>query len=451
MDKNETKKLVRDIGYLASMYNKTLIQNIVTTLHPADLAEILHQLSERNRERIFHLLEPEMASEVLAELDSAARTPILEDMDAGQIYEVTEEMESDDLTDILSTLPKEVADEVLSKMDEEESSDVQELLAHPEKTAGGLMAKEFVAVEERYTITQAIAEIRTRAEEVESVYYVFVVDHEGHLVGVLSLKRLLLSPSNTKIAEIMNKDVISVNTSKDQEEVAYIARKYDLVSIPVVDDEKYLVGRITFDDVMDVIEEEAAEDISKMAGVSDEILTGETSSIKISRIRLPWLLIGLLGGILAALLISFYGEGNAINKHDIIILGFFTPVIMSMGGNIGIQSSTIVVRGLATGEIGFAYKHLFKEIKIAFLNGLICSIIFFAIAYFWKDLIYGYLLGASLFLVMVIAATVGTLVPLILKRFNVDPAIATGPFITISNDLIGLAIYFTMATFMFDK
>ncbi|HEO65655.1 MAG TPA: magnesium transporter, partial [Spirochaetes bacterium] len=215
--------------------------------------------------------------------------------------------------------------------------------------------------------------------------------------------------------------------------------------------EEYLVGRITFDDVMDVIEEEAAEDISKMAGVSDEILTGETSSMRISRIRLPWLLIGLLGGILAAMLISFYGSGSTINKKDIIILGFFTPVIMSMGGNIGIQSSTIVVRGLATGEIGFAYKHLFKEIKIALLNGFICSLIFSMIASLWQELEYGYLLGVSLFLVMVIAATVGTLVPLALKKFNIDPAIATGPFITISNDLIGLAIYFTIATLMFGK
>ncbi len=448
MEKSETKKLVRDMGYLASVYNKTLIQNIVTTLHPADLAEILQQLSEQNRERIFHLLELETASEVLAELDRAAREPILKEMNAEQIYELTEEMESDDLTDILSTLPKELAEEVLSKMDEKESADVQELLTHSEKTAGGLMGKEFVAVEEKYTIMQAIAEIRRRTEEVENVYYVFVVDHGGRLVGVLSLKRLILSPSDTRVAEIMNKDVISVNTSKDQEEVAYIARKYDLVSIPVVDDERLLVGRITFDDVMDVIEEEAAEDISKMAGISDEILIGETSYIKISRIRLPWLLIGLLGGILAALLISLYEQ--AIKKEVIIILGFFTPVIMSMGGNIGIQSSTIVVRGLATGEIGFAYKHLFKEIKIALLNGLICSIIFFVAAYFWKDLTLGYLLGLSLFLVMVIAATIGAVVPLILNKLNVDPAIATGPFITISNDLIGLAIYFTMATLMID-
>ncbi|GMT49516.1 MAG: hypothetical protein IEMM0008_1055 [bacterium] len=246
----------------------------------------------------------------------------------------------------------------------------------------------------------------------------------------------------------MNKDVISVNTSKDQEEVAYIARKYDLVSIPVVDEDEILVGRITFDDVMDVIEEEAAEDISKMAGVSDEILTGETSYIKISRIRLPWLLIGLFGGIFAAFLISHYEM--TIKREIIIMLGFFTPVIMSMGGNIGIQSSTIVVRSLATGQTGFAFKHLFKEIKIAFLNGLICSIIFFVIAYFWQNSALGYLLGLSLFLVMVFAATVGAIVPLILKKLNIDPAIATGPFITISNDLIGLSIYFTMATFMFE-
>lgn len=444
MKSSELKKLVRDIDYLATMYNKTLIENIVRALHPADLAQILQQLSDQNRERILHLLDNELASEVLAHMNPAVRENILENLSPDQIIEMTSEMESDDLTDLVAQLPEDIAEKVLSKMDIEDSAEIKELLQHEEKTAGSIMAKEYVAVNDYDTVDEAIAEVRSMAEEVDHIYYVFVVDNRGILVGVLSLKSLILSKGSVRIADIMDRDIVSVDTERDQEEVAFIARKYDLVSIPVVTQGGTLVGRITFDDVMDVLDEEAAEDINKMAGIGEEEMSVGASSFKLSRIRLPWLIIGLFGGLLAAVIIGSFEE----TLESQIVLGFFTPVIMSMGGSIGIQSSTIIVRGFATGEVSFfdAYKYLFKEMKVAMLNGFVCSVLFFVIAWIWQDVQLGILMGSSLFSVMIVASLIGSSVPLALKKFDVDPAIATGPFITISNDIIGLIIYFSLAS-----
>lgn len=446
MEEIEIKLLIENINDLAETQEKILIKNIIHPLHPADLAEVIHHLSKENRELIFSLLDVEMASQVVSELDNYSRDLILEDLEISRISEIAEEMDSDDATDLLSLLSDERAQRVLDRMPKEDSAEVKELLKHPEETAGGIMAKEFISVEQNHKVEEAIQVIRSKAEEVEVVYYVFVVDKLGVLVGILSLKKLILATPGTIISEIMYTEVISVKTALDQEEVANIAKKYDLISIPVVDEKSVLVGRITIDDVIDVLEEEVSEDIHKMAGITEEKETGETSSIKISRVRLPWLITGLAGGIIAALIMNWYEQ----SLENIIALSFFTPVMMSMGGNIGIQSSTIIVRGLATGEISVfdAYKHLFKEVKVALLNGFICSLLFSIIAGIWLNIKLGILIGISLFLIMNVAAIIGGIAPLVLKKLNIDPAIATGPFITISNDLFGLLIYFSLTSYV---
>ncbi len=451
MDEKELKKLVRDMSYLAEMFNKTLIKKIVSQMHPADLAQILHHLSKRNRDRIFNMLDLDTASDVISHLDEVVRDKIIEEMDTDRISEIVEEMESDDATDLLAHLPSETADQVLAKMDKEESEEVKELLKYEEDTAGGIMAKEIVYVEQNRRVDEAIREIRDKAEEVEEIYYVFVVDSNQVLVGGITLKKLLLSKHWTIVKDLMTPDILSVDTSLDQEEVANIVRKYDLVSLPVVDENDVLVGRITIDDVLDVFAEESSEDINHMAGISSEEpeSSWETSSLKASRVRLPWLITGLVGGILGAVIISHFERA----LDEILTLAFFTPVVMAMGGGIGIQSSTIVVRGLATGEIGFfdVHKQVFKEMKVAFINGLVCSILLFAIVTVWKNVEMGMLLGSALFMITNIAGIIGTIVPLLLKKMNVDPAIATGPFITISNDIIALLIYLGIASLYMDQ
>ncbi|MDH4127551.1 MAG: magnesium transporter [Spirochaetota bacterium] len=448
MEDREIKKLAVDIIDLVESDKTDLIKNIINALHFADLTEILYYLSEENRLYVFKLLDAEIASQVISELDDNIREQLLDELDIKRISEIADEMDSDDATDLVSNLSNEEATLVLADMDKEDSAEVKELLAHDEETAGGIMAKEFISIEQNRTAEEAINEIRNKAEEVKYVYYVFVVDEKGVLLGFISLKRLILADQKKKLSLIMNRDVISVKTTLDQEEVANIVKKYDLISVPVVDEKGVLVGRITIDDIMDVIDEEVSEDIQKMAGISEEEVS-ETSPLKISRVRLPWLIAGLVGGTIAALIISRFENSlrTMISLEKIIILSFFTPVIMSTGGNVGIQSSTIIVRGLATGDISFfdAYKHLYKEIKVAIINGLACSLIIFSVAYVWKNINLALLLGGSLFLIMNIAAFVGALIPLILKKLNLDPAVATGPFITISNDIIGLIIYFSLS------
>jgi magnesium transporter len=317
-------------------------------------------------------------------------------------------------------------------------------LAHEEDTAGGIMALELVAMPQDCTVEDAINEIRKKADEIDTINHVYVVDNNRCLVGIIPLKKLLLAELYTPLSEIMNRDVISVQAGTDQEEVANLARKYDLLSVPVVDAQGRLVGRITYDDIVDVIKEEAEEDLSRVAGVTEDEEPRETSIFHISRIRLPWLIVGLFGEILAATVLTNFS--TALDK--VISLVFFIPVITAMGGNAGIQASAIVVRGLATGEIDLndTLRRLGKEFRVAVLNGLLCgAVIFLVVSLGWKNPRIGLLIGASLMIVIMSASIVGGTVPLALKRFNVDPAIAIGPFITISNDILGLLIYMWIA------
>jgi len=445
MEEVDIKEIVENILYLADAKDEAMIRNIIVGLYPVDLAEIIHHLNEENSNYIFSLLDAETASDVISELDNISRDQIIDDLDEVRLSEIVDEMDSDDATDLVSDLPDEIAQKVLERIDKEDSEEVIELMTHEEDTAGGIMAKEFVAVNLQSTIDQAIQEIRAKSEEVEDIYYVYVVDDNNLLVGVVRLKDLILAKSNTTVSQIMIRDVVSVETTVDQEQVAKIARRYDLVAIPVVDKIGHLVGRITFDDVADVMEEEASEDIQRMAGIADEEEFRETSILRISQVRLPWLLVGFAGQLVCAYILHYFEA----SLNQIIATAFFIPIIMAMGGNSGIQSSTIMVRGMATGEIGLydIKKRLFREIFVSMLNGITCGILLFLVVTFWlKQPKFGLILSSVLVFVILNASFIGALIPVVLKKINIDPAIATGPFITTSNDVLGLIIYLGLIT-----
>ncbi|MCI0495931.1 magnesium transporter [candidate division KSB1 bacterium] len=445
MEDNDLKEIVENITYLSDAKDNAMIRNMIVDLHPADLAEILYHLDDEHRNYIFDLLDAETASEVISEMDGVSREDILEDLHEDRISEIVDEMDSDDAADLVSELPDEVAQKVLENIDKEYSAEVKELLSHDEDTAGGIMAKEFVAVKLHETVDQAIEELRSKADEIEDIYYLYVVDESEKLVGVARLTDLILAKGTTEISEIMDRDVVSVTADMDQEEVANLARRYDLVSIPVVDKIGRLLGRITFDDVADVMEEEASEDIQRMAGISNEEEFREKSIFRISQVRLPWLLVGFSGELVSAYILHNFEA----SLNQIIAAAFFIPIIMAMGGNAGIQSSTIMVRGMATGEIGLydIRRRLIREILVSLVNGLLCGLLLFVVVTFWLKLPkFGIILASVLMLVILNASFVGSLVPVILRKIKIDPAIATGPFITTSNDVLGLLIYLGLIT-----
>ena len=445
MDKQDIKEIVENLNYLIEANDEPMIRNIIIGLHPADLAEILHYLNEDNRHYTFSLLDAETASDVIAEMDDVSRDTILDDLDEYRISEIVDEMDSDDATDLVSELPQDIAQKVLDRIDIEDSREVKELMTHEEDTAGGIMAKEFVSVNKNCTVEQVIRKIRSKAEEVEDIYNIWVVDDQNVLAGTVSLKNLILADPKTRISEIMDTDIVSVKTDMDQEEVANIAKRYDLVSIPVVNDNGVLVGRITFDDIADVMDEEASEDIQRMAGIADEEEYRETSILKISQVRLPWLLVGFVGEMISASVLKHFEA----SLSKIIAAAFFIPIIMAMGGNAGIQSSTIMVRGMATGEIELfeVRRRLLREFLVSFLNGLICGLLLFSVvAVILQQARFGLLLGGVLFIIIMFATFNGAFIPVILKKLNIDPAIATGPFITTSNDVLGLLIYLGLIT-----
>lgn len=445
MEEKDLKEIMENISYLVQEKDAAMIRNIFVGMHAADQAEILHHLDDDVSNYVFSLFDAETASDIISEMDDVSRDQLLEELDEERISQIVDEMDSDDATDLVSELPEELAQKVLESIDKEDSDEVIELLSHEEDTAGGIMAKEFVAVNQKFTVGQVIKKIRSKSEEVEDIYYVYVIDDKQRLVGILSLKELILATRNTKISDIMSREVVAVKTGMDQEEVANIAKRYDMVAIPVVEEDGRLVGRITFDDVADVMEEEASEDIQRMAGITDEEEFRETSVLRISQVRLPWLLLGFAGQMICAFILSEFEA----SLQQIIAAAFFIPIIMAMGGNSGIQSSTIMVRGMATGEIGLydIRKRLFRELLVSILNGIICGILLFIIISLWFDQpIFGLLLGSVLVFVILNASFIGAFIPVLLKKINVDPAIATGPFITTSNDVLGLLIYLGLIT-----
>ena len=437
-------KLIEEVKHLAEQGNRQGLKKLIDDMRAADLADLIEHLDPEERLFIFNLLEPDGAGEVLVEIETPVQERILKDLDNQAITEIVQGLDSDDAADLVGDLPDDRAREIIERVGDEVSEELEKLLPYPEDTAGGIMALEFVAVKADVSVKDAIDTIREKREEVESLYYIWVVDDLGELVGVISLKDLVLEPTDRKISDIMNPEVISVYVDTDQEEVARLVKKYDLVAIPVVGDDHRLVGRITHDDIIDVIEEEADEDISLMAGVIDQEIT-EESALKISKARLPWLIAGLFGGIIAAAVINQFES----SLEKVLALSFFFPVIMAMGGSTGTQAATIVVRGLATGDIGLMNigKRLWMEMRVALVNALVCGIILALIVGTWvSDYGLGSVVGLALVLIIVNAGVIGSAVPMALKKWNIDPALATGPFVTTSNDILSLLIYLGLVT-----
>jgi magnesium transporter len=442
-----SEEFIQEIKSLIEKNQSQSLKKIIDEMRAADVADLIEHLDHDERLHVFELLKPEGAGEVLLEMEPPLQERILSDLDNEAISEIVEELDSDDAADLVGDLPDKRAKEIIETVEDDVSKELKKLLPYPEDSAGGIMALEYVAVYAEDTIEKAIETIRQKREEVENLYHLFVTDDQNRLVGIVSMNVLILEPPYRKIKEIMNPNVISAYIYSDQEEVAQLVKKYDLVSIPVVDEHHRLVGRITHDDIIDVLEEEADEDMSLMAGVMDQEITDE-SAFRISRARLPWLLFGLFGELLAGSVIYFF---EASLTKAVAIASFF-PVIMAMGGNTGTQASTIVVRGLATGDIRLVGigRRLYIELRAALVNGAIVASILGAVVSVWlSDTRLGIVVGIAMMFVILNAGFLGSAVPMVMKKIGIDPALATGPFISTSNDLFGLLIYLGLITAYF--
>ena len=450
MKKNEkhTKFVLTDelISKILDFINSSDDNSILETFsnyHHADIAEIIEELNSEEATYIIKLLDSEKTSDVLMELDDDYREKILKNLSIKEIAEEVEELDSDDATDIISELPEEKQKKVISKIiDAEHKADIKELLKYDEDSAGGLMAKELIKVNENWTVTRCVKEMRSQASEVTRVHSVYVVDNDDILLGRLSLKDLLVANPKTKIRSIYKKNVDHVYDTDSAESVASTMQKYDLGAIPVVNKKKKLLGRITIDDIVDLIKEEAEEDYQLAAGILQDVDVDDTI-FELTKARLPWLIVGLIGGIGAAFVMVGFDEILIENE----ILFYFTPLIAAMAGNVGVQSSAIIVQGLANDDIrGSINNRLFKETLLSILNGVILAILLFLFIYFWKgDTNIALALSVALVAVVIVAGIIGTFIPLFLNKRGIDPAIATGPFITTSNDIFGILIYFMVA------
>ena len=443
-----TKEFLETINEAIESQNLVWIKENVVELHDADITAILDELEEDHALYLYNLLDEEVQGDILMELDEDLREVFLNSFSVKEIAEQVQQLDSDDAADLMAELPKEKVEEVISQIEDNETAeDIVDLLNYDPDTAGGLMQKEFMKASIESPVNRCIIDLRKQAEEVEKVYTIYVVDEQEKLLGFLSLKRLLFAKPTTKIADLyQDKNVISVKTDAESEEVARIMEKYDLISIPVVDLQNKLVGRITIDDVVDVIKDEAEKDFQMVSGISENI-ESDDSVWKISRARMPWLLIGMMGGVFGAQVIAGFEGGIA----QVPALAFFIPLITAMGGNVGVQSSAIVVQSLARGtdQFGSILKKITKETFVALLNGLILSIIIYGIAFVFESATMGLVVGLSLFTVIIFAGVFGTLIPLLLDKYKIDPALATGPFITTLNDVLGLFIYLTIGMLLY--
>ncbi|MEJ6711900.1 MAG: magnesium transporter [Flavobacteriales bacterium] len=435
-----TKEFINDIKERLEQKDFKVLKSELSQLHHVDIAALIEELGEEQGKTLFELFEDQDSAEILIELDDENREVVLEDLTSQEIAEeLIENLDSDDAADIISDLSTAKKVEVLSHIEDiEHASDIVDLLSYPENTAGGLMAKELIQVNDKWSVLRCVKEMRKQAEDVDKVYTIYVVNDHNILLGTLSLKKLLLTSEKTYIKNVYNEKVISVKADFDDEEVANIMDKYDLVVLPVVDDLNRLIGRITIDDIVDVIKEEAMEDYNKASGISEQVYSSD-DIITLTRARLPWLLIGLMGGIMGAQVMGIFDIQNNIE------LAFFTPLIAAMGGNVGVQSAAIIVQGLASNSLGMDTmgERLLKELGVAMLNGIICSVLIMLITFLlgYPSSIY-FTVSISLMAVIIFAALFGTFVPLALNKYKIDPALATGPFITTVNDVLGLFIYF---------
>ncbi len=445
--------LVDDIGTLLRDGQRGMVLNLVADLHAADLADLILHLSPDDADSLFGWLPEEKAGAVLPELETARRSDLLDEMPPSEIVSLLDEIDTDDAADVLADLPDEVAEQVLPQL--EDAAEVEALLHFGDETAGGLMETDYVSTRVTATVDHATEELRRCAAEVDPVYVVYVLDQDDRLVGLVDLKTLVLARGSAAVADIMDAEVVSVEPDLDQEEVARIMERYDLVALPVVSADGRMIGRITIDDIVDVIRDEAEEDLQRASGIAgDEEITA--SIFAISKGRLIWLMIGLVGA---------YGSGLVIRGFEgaleaAAVLAMFIPIVMAMAGNAGIQSSAIAVQGLASGDLWSSdvVKRIGKELAVALLNGVALAIALALIV-----LVMGAVGGlgdadttrlaltsaVSLLIVIVLATVLGATIPLLLDRVGIDPALATGPFITTSNDIIGLAVFFGVASVLY--
>jgi magnesium transporter len=447
MQRDRSKILADSIRRLLRRGAFSHLRKIVKKTHAADLAAVFQTLSPAHQQRLFELIENrEQKGIILSELDRDTFLDLTEDLDLDELVKILETMANDDVTDLIGQLPAARSSAILEKMKKEHSAQVEGLLSYRDDTAGGIMVTDFIALRQDCTAREAIASLQKEYQDVEMPFYLYAVDENGHLVGVSSLRQLVLVPPETPLKAFMTTDVFSVQTDMDQEEVAKMVARYDILAVPVVDESHRLVGIVTVDDVIDIFRAEATEDILKMAGVGDEFI--ETKSIsKSTRTRLPWLFASCLGGIVAFYVINHFES----SLSRFAFLAAFIPVIMGMGGNIGTQSSTIVVRGLATGRLSVRDIRtvVFKELVIGGMLGVFYGLLIGAVAQVsYSRLSFALAVALAVLSSMSVAALVGSLVPMFFARLNIDPAVATGPFVTTAIDIISVFFYFQISTIL---
>lgn len=439
-----SKELIQELEQLIQNKNDQQLEVLLNDMHHADIAEILDELDFNEATYIFKVLDSEKTAEILLELEDDLRENILSRLSAKEIAEELDELETNDAADIIAELSKDLKAEVISELqDVEHAKDIVDLLRYDEDTAGGIMHKELVKVNENWNVLTCVKEMRIQAENISRVHSIYVVDDEDRLKGRLSLKDLLTTSSRTPINDVYIRKLNSVKVDTEDVEVARIMQKYDLEAIPVVDEMGRLVGRITIDDIVDVIKDEADEDYQLAAGISQDV-EADDSIFEHTKAPLPWLVLALLGGFISVKVLGLF-EG-AMFEHGNLF--FFTPLIAAMAGNVGVQSSAIIVQGLANNTLsGSLFNRLVKEVSLSLLNGVILATILFLGSHFLLnvELIIGVIVTIALMSVIIIASLIGTFVPLLLDKFGIDPALATGPFITTSNDICGILIYFSIA------
>lgn len=438
-----TQDILRTVTSYIEVLNDAALVEYFENMHHADIAEILDELSFDEAVYIIKLLDSEKTSEVLMDVDDDTREKILKNLTAKEIAEEVEELDSDDAADILGELSETRQEAVMSQIeDEEHLKEIEELLTYDEDTAGSLMAKELVKVNENWTVLKCVREMRTQAEDVTRVHSIYVIDNDGKLKGRLSLKDLLIASTKTAISEVYIPNVDYVYDKDDLDDVSYKMRKYDLEAIPVVDENQILLGRITIDDMVDVIKEEAEKDYQLAAGIVDDV-EADDSILALTKARLPWLILGLFGGLGSVFIMEGYEEAMIRYKE----LFFFTPLIAAMAGNVGVQSSAIIVQGLANDNVkGSLWKRLLKEVGLSLINGLVLALILIVVSQLMSlELDLALTVSISMLSVIIVASLIGTFVPIILDKRGIDPAIATGPFITTSNDIFGIFLFFMIA------
>ncbi|WP_445456082.1 magnesium transporter [Flavobacterium sp. HNIBRBA15423] len=439
-----SKDLLNELEFLIQENKEKEVLDLLQDIHFADIAEIMGELQSHEAIYVFNALDSEKTAEILLELDEEVREKILRSLSAKEIAEEIDELSTDDAADIIAELPQSRKEEVISELEDvEHAKDIVDLLRYDEDSAGGLMAKELVKVNENWNVLTCVKEMRTQAENVSRVHSIYVVDDENRLKGRLSLKDLLTTSTKTPISEVYIPKVDYVKVNTENVEVARIMQKYDLEAIPVVDELGRLVGRITIDDIVDVIKEEADKDYQLAAGISQDV-EADDSILELTKARLPWLVLALFGGFVSVRVLGIYEP--AMEEHRTLF--FFTPLIAAMAGNVGVQSSAIIVQGLANNALsGSLLNRLLKELSLSLLNGSILAIILMVGSHFLLgiDILTGLTVSLALLSVIIMASLIGTFIPIILDKYGVDPALATGPFITTSNDIMGIIIFFTIA------